>query len=119
MIDGKPTEHHLIEQREDSRVGADAEPERQHRNQGESRTAREEPKSMTKIPHRRLQPGQPTAIAAGFLGQLQAAGFQKRGAAGLVRRHSEADIVLNLHLDVDLKLLRQLTVSGSFFKQTR
>ena len=45
MLDGKAPEDDLIEQREDRRVGADAERQREHRHQGERRTTREEPEA--------------------------------------------------------------------------
>ena len=63
--------------------------------------------AVDKVPLRRLQRGMSAAITTGLSGWLKPAGFQQRFTAGLSRSHPDADVVLDLHLEVALEFLRQ------------
>ena len=90
------------------------------RDQGSGREAGASPEDsrrVPEVPHGRLQPGKSAAVPAGLFSGLHAARFQKRGTAGLSRRHSGANVALDLHREVALELLGQVTVSTLLAKQ--
>jgi len=62
------------------------------------------------VAENRLDKRKPAPVAAALLRRFEAPGFQERFAAGLLGAHPGAQVVLDLHPEVALKLLRHFTV---------
>jgi hypothetical protein len=62
------------------------------------------------VAENRLDERKSAAVAAALLRCFEASGFQERFAAGLLGAHPGAQVVLDLHPEVALQLLRQLTI---------
>ena len=110
---GKGAQQHAVDDREDRRVGADPERERDECRGGEAFVAPHGPQGESGICNERLQPvrgpGFPDPLPDGADAAERALG----GAARLVGRHPTLDVLLGLDLDVGADLRLEIGVAAA------
>ena len=97
-------EEHRVDDGKQRRVDADAERQRDDDNRGKSWRFAQLPHCEAQVLHQVFEPGQSVALAHGLLRLLQTSESDKRLAACLFRRHSGAEVVVDVHLEMALQL---------------
>src|ERR1700741_5331338 len=85
---------------ENGGVGANAESEREDGDDGEAGTLAQGARGVAQILEQRLDEGKRTPLAIELLGGLEATELHERLAAGFLRSHAGAQIVIHVHLEM-------------------
>ena len=104
-------QNHAPEDREDRRVGADAERQRQQRDGGEHGAAPKRADPVAQIAPDLVQPRAVTRRSDALLRLFHAAEMQHRGSPRLLRRGAVAHVVGRGHLHERLELVVQIALS--------
>ena len=88
IFDRQRLHQHRVDEREDCRVGADTEPERQHRDQCERRRPAQEPKRVADVAAELAKQPDSDRVAAFVLARGNAPELGERTPAGFILRHS-------------------------------
>ncbi len=110
-------QHQRVYQREDRRVGADAQRQRQHRRRRESRVAQQAAQRVSGVLHRRFEPRDSAAVAIFLLGLRHAAELPPRRQLRLGRRHAARAEFLFEHGEMEPDFIAELAVQASASKQ--
>ena len=106
-------QQHLIDQREDPRVRADAQGEREHGGRGEARTTLQRAQRVAHIARRVLEPRKAPLVAQRIHRLGAAARLNPCEPHGLVRIVTATSRVLRHQLQVQPKLLLQVVVAST------
>ena len=115
---GQRTEQHAVDDAEDRRCGADAETERQDRNNGEGLGPEKQAHAVTHIAKKVFEERRPVLVPRAFLEILDATEPDKRLPSRFVRGHSGAPVLLGLLIDVKADLLVESTLALPSVPQT-
>ena len=113
FLEGQTLDEHGVDDREDRRVRADAQGERRDRDGGEAGVLAERAGREAEVLPGPLEERQAAAIPHRLLRDVEPAELPDRFAPRLLRRHSAAHGVVDVHLDVGLELLRQVPLLAS------
>ena len=105
---GERPQRHRVEEREDGRVRADAQAEREHCHRGEARMPAQAADRIARILQQRLEPHQPVGVTTLVLPSRQAAEIARRGVARRLEGHAARDEGVDLSLEVVAQLSVQL-----------
>src|SRR5213083_291571 len=108
-----------LDDNEDGRVRPDAERECEHGDRRETGILAEHSHAEAEILHQCLQHRKPPAVPVTLLGLLDAAELDQRLSTRLFLSHAAPKIVFDVHLQVALKLFRQLAVAPLLIEQSR
>ena len=101
---------HRIQQLENRRVRADAERQRQDRDDGESGTEAKEARAILEIAPRAVEQGNRIHLIDVLADQGDVAEFAPCGVACVTRRHAARDVVVDFNREVRVELARALVV---------
>src|SRR3954467_1303460 len=99
-------EQERVHEREDGRVGADANRERQHDREAERRMLAQRARGMPEVLQHGLEARRAAAIPALLLGPLDSAEGEPSASKRLVRLDARSRVLLGFALDVKVELLR-------------
>src|SRR5260370_27053742 len=111
---GQGLEQNRVQCAENRGGGTDAKSQRQCGRSREARAFAKHAKSKADVGPRRFQNGDAAAVAVALFGLLDAAQLDEGIAAGGPWRHSGAEVVFDVHLEMGLQLLRQIGVTLLF-----
>ena len=97
-----------VDDREEGRIHADAESERQHGDSSKTRRASELPAGMTDVSRHVLQPDERPCVTVQVLGECDAPHRPPRGEARFVRRHPATAVFILEQRKMRRQLARQL-----------
>ena len=100
MRHGQIAQQDLVGQREDGRVGADAERECEDGHGGKARRLSEHADSEEQISPQRVHQGFPAARTHNFLRNFETAAFQANGANGILAAHPLLHLFRRFHLQI-------------------
>jgi hypothetical protein len=105
---GQRPQQHGAEQAEDRGIRADAETERENRDARERRVPAQHARADAQVLHEMVERGESRAVPVVLPDLREAAEPDERLAPRLVRRHSGAQVVVDVHVQVALKLRVEL-----------
>ncbi len=100
VLIGQRLQQHAVDDAEDGGVGADAEAERQHRQQRVAGMAQQRPRAVLQIRQQRFEPADAARIARFFLVLFHWSETPERLQPRVIRAHAKPDVLLGFHLDV-------------------
>src|SRR5262245_13462837 len=107
----KTAQEEIVGKGEDRGVGTYAEYQREKRNRGEYRGFTEHANSVAQVFGERLKQRKSQTITIILLCKRNAAEFDQGLTAGFLRVHAGAEIVIDMHQEIALDLLRQLQLA--------
>ena len=114
---GKRVQQHGSHPAENGCVRADSKRKRKNRDCRNSRILAEHAQGETEVLEQGFEKGETASVSIIFLGLFQATQFQQRRAPRLFRGHARTQVVLNVHREVALQLIRQLAIAAVLLKQ--
>ena len=115
---GERAKEHAIDRTEDSRVRADAERERQDDGGRETRTVRERAPCVARVLGNRVDDLEAAKPPYVFFRLREATEDASRHIARFAGRHTELDIFLRLHLQMEAQLLVELLLEAIAFEES-
>ncbi len=112
IADRQRLQQDRVEQREDGRVRADAERERQHRDGRERRMPRERAQRVADIARERIHPANQPRLARVFDHQRRIPHLAPRGEHGGLVAVAEALAILGEHVAMEVELLRHVAIDA-------
>jgi hypothetical protein len=113
IVDRQGLDQHGVDEREDRRVGADPEAQRQQGDERERRRPAQQPKGVAHIPAQLVDQPQADRVAAFVPARRHAAELGERTAAGFLLRHTAPAQVGLVELEVGPHLVVHLALEVS------
>jgi hypothetical protein len=109
--DWQRSQHHLIEQREDRRIGADPERHREHRNRREARIAAQQTAAIHHVLPQALEHHQAVVFVLLLPDARDVAKLAHRYRSRLLRSSAGRDLILDLVFQIRVELAGEISVA--------